>query len=169
MTRFYCLVEEAKEVYLLTLCDLIVDRISLSSGYEIVVEAIEKCWDWIRTKNVEADQLYYYLENLDENDIMTYMQLEENEDNEAVWICIANTLAYIVREAYLYSGEAYIPETIECVDDETVESFWLNFHKIYMDSNVSDKLLDYMVMNYSISSEQQLDLLQIKQFVKESM
>lgn len=56
LTRFYGLLEEAKEVYLLTLCDLIVNRITLSSGYEIVVKAIEKCWDWVRTKNVDADQ-----------------------------------------------------------------------------------------------------------------
>ncbi len=154
---------------MLTLCDLIVDRLSLSSGYKIVVETIEKCWDWIRSKNVDADQLYYYLENLDENDIMTYMQLEANEDNEAVWICIANTLAYITRDAYLYSDDTYMPETIECVDDETVENFLLNFHEIYRDSDVSDRLLDYMVMNYSVSNEQQIDLLQIKQFVKNNM
>ncbi len=31
------------------------------------------------------------------------------------------------------------------------------------------RLLDYMVMNYSVSNEQQIDLLQIKQFIKDNM
>lgn len=169
MTRFDSLIEDAKVAYLLALCDLIVDRISCSEGYEVVVEALEKCWEWIQSKNVAADQLYFYLENLDENDIMTYMQLEKSEDNEAVWICIANTLAYTIRDAYQYAEETYMPETIECVDDETLEGFWVNFHKISIGSNVSDKLLDYMVMNYSHKNTQQhVDVLQIKQFVKDN-
>lgn len=70
MTRFDSLIEDAKVVYLLALCDLIVDRISCSVGYEVVVEALEKCWEWIQSKNVDADQLYFYLENVDEKDIM---------------------------------------------------------------------------------------------------
>lgn len=170
MTRFDSLIEDAKVVYLLALCDLIVDRISCSAGYEVVVEALEECWEWIQSKNVDADQLYFYLENLDEKDIMTYMQLEKSEDNEAVWICIANALAYTIRNAYQYAEKRYIPETIECVDDKTIESFWLNFHKIFIGSNVSDKLLDYMVMNYSvINNQQHVDALIIKQFVKDNM
>ena len=170
MIRFDSLIEEAKEVYLLVLCDLIIDRISCSDGYEVAVEALEKCWEWIQSKNVEADQLYFYLENLDEKDIMTYMQLEEVESNEAVWICIANTLAYVIRAAYEHAEETYMPETIECVDDETIESFWLNFHKVFIGSNVGDKLLDYMVMNYSnMNKQQSVDVLLIRQFVKDNM
>ena len=64
------------------------------SYLEIVV--LEQCWEWIQSKNVDADQLYFYLEDLDEKDIMTYMQVEKSEDNEAVWICIVNTLAYTI-------------------------------------------------------------------------
>lgn len=63
-----------------------------------------------------------------------------------------------------------IPQTIECVGAETIESFFLNFHKVFSDSNVSDKLLDYMVMNYSnMNSQQSVDMLLIKQFVRENM
>lgn len=170
MTTFDSLIEDAKAVYLLVLCDLIVDRISCSVGYDVVVEALEKCWEWIQSKNVDADQLYFYLENLDEKDVMTYMQLEKSKNNEAVWICIANTLAYIIRAAYQYAEETYMPETIECVNDETIESFWLNLRKIHISSNVGDKLLDYMVMNYSlINNQQHIDVLQIKQFVKDNI
>ena len=170
MDRFNSLIEEAKEVYLLVLCDLIADRISCSVGYEVAVEALEKCWEWVQSKNVEADQLYFYLETIDEKDIMTYMLLEKNENNEAVWLCIANALAYIIWTAYQYDGETYMPETIECIDEETIESFWLNFNKTFVGSNISDKLLDYMVKNYSDKKHpQSVDILLIRQFVKDNM
>ena len=166
MIRFNSLSEEAKEIYLLALCDLIVDRILCSDGYEVVIEALQKCWEWIQSKSIDADQLYFYLENLDEKDIMTYMQLDKNENNKAVWMCIANTLAYIIRAAYQYAEETYMPEAIECVDNETIESFHLNFHKLFIDNDVSDRLLDYMVMNDS--KQKSVDILFIKQFVKDN-
>lgn len=58
MLGFNSLSEEAKEIYLLALCDLIVDRILCSDGYGLVVEALQKCWEWIQSKSVDADQLY---------------------------------------------------------------------------------------------------------------
>ena len=61
-----------------------------------------------------------------------------------------------------------MPETIECVDDKTIDSFLINFNKVCLDNNVSDKLLDYLVDNYSLENNQkQLDVLKIKQLVKE--
>lgn len=120
MIKFSSLIEKAKEVYLLVLCDLIICKISESQGYELTVEALKKCWNWVQFKSVTADQLYYYLENLNENDIMTYSLLENNANNEAVWICISNTLAYIIRAAYRYAREKYIPQTIECVGAENM-------------------------------------------------
>ena len=75
MTRLHNITQVAKSVYLLILCDLVVDRLSDSEGYEIVIEALGKCQEWVQIKNIEADQLYFYLENIDENDIMTYMQM----------------------------------------------------------------------------------------------
>lgn len=37
-----------------------------------------------------------------------------------VWICISNTLAYIIRAAYRYARKKYIPQTIECVGAENM-------------------------------------------------
>ena len=168
MTKLNNLTELAKSVYLLALCDLVVDKLFDSEGYEIAIEALGKCEEWVQTKNVEADQLYFYLENIDENDIMSYMQMEREENKEAAWICVANTLAYIVRTAYDYEEAVYMPETIECVDDKSIESFLMNFYKVSFDENVSDKLLDYLVDNYSLENNgEQLDVLKIKQLVKE--
>ena len=162
MITFNVMTEEVRQIYLLSLCELIVNKISKCNGYDIVEKALEQCWEWITSKGVEADELYYYLENLDERDVMTYMQFDTNLDNEPVWICVANALAYIIRDAYHYEGRVYLPETIECVDDETVESFFDNFSKVSMDRTVVDKLLDYIENN-----PQSVDILKIKQFVRD--
>ena len=133
-----------KEIILLTLCKILMKKIEKCEGYEIVIEAIEKCWEWVESKNVAADTLYFYLENLDEKDIMTYMQIDKSEDNEPVWMCIANALAYIIRTAYQFEGQVYMPETIECVDDETIESFFVNLSKVFSDSSWVDIGLAYI-------------------------
>lgn len=98
----------------------------------------------MRYKNVEASELYYYLENMDEIDVMTYLQFADNTEDERVWICIANALAYIVWEAYQYEKRDYLPQTIECVDYETIDNFIINFNKIYLNSDVPNKLLNYL-------------------------
>ncbi len=74
MNQFNNLSVAAKVVYLLSLSDLIISNISSSEGYEVAIESLEKCWDWVNNKNIKAYNLYLYLENMDETDAMTYMQ-----------------------------------------------------------------------------------------------
>ncbi|MCZ8493860.1 Imm6 family immunity protein [Priestia megaterium] len=131
MNRFNNLSEDAKVVYLLSLSNLIINKVSESEGFEVAVESLEKAWEWLKLKDLDADSLYVYLENIDETDIMTYMQLEDDKDNEKVWICIGNALAYTIWEAYQYEKEKYLPQTIESVDYQTIESFITNFEKVY--------------------------------------
>jgi hypothetical protein len=52
MNRFNNLSENAKIVYLLSLSDLIIDKISKSEGFEVAVESLEKAWQWLRLKNL---------------------------------------------------------------------------------------------------------------------
>ncbi|OMF94229.1 Imm6 family immunity protein [Paenibacillus sp. FSL R7-0337] len=144
MNRFDNLNVDAKVFYLLSLSELVINKISKSEGYEVAVESMEKCWEWVEFKNVEAHQLYLYLENMDETDVMTYMQLEDDIDRERVWICIANALAYTIRVAYQYEKEKILPQTIESVDYGTVESFVKNFSQVYPSTWLAEKLLDYL-------------------------
>lgn len=145
--------------------ELIIDRISQSEGYEIAVQSLEKGWEWVQFKNIKANSLYMYLENIDETDIMTYMQLEDDSERERVWICIGNALAYTAWEAYQYEKEKYLPQTIESVDDETIESFITNFKKVYANSNLADTLLHYLEINYPKDTDKQVDINSIKTFI----
>lgn len=169
MNRFNNLSEDAKVVYLLSLSDLIIDKISKYEGFEVAVESLEKAWEWLKFNNIDASNLYLYLENMDETDIMTYMQLDNDEDNEKVWICIGNALAYTIWEAYQYEQDKYLPQTIESVDYETVESFITNFEKVYENNSLSDRLLHFLEENYPKDTDKKVDLTSVKIFIDESI
>lgn len=168
MGKFENLNVDAKIVYLLSLSEVIIDNISGLEGYEVAVEALEKCWEWVRYKNVEASELYHCLENMDEIDVMTYLQIADDIEDERVWMCIANALAYTVWEAYQYEKQKYLPQTIECVDYETIDSFIMNFNQIYINCDVVNKLLDYLEINYPINTDKQIDICTIRKFINDS-
>ena len=84
------------------------------------------------------DLLYSRLENVDEKDILTFMELDK-ETNPLVWSCIANYLALICYYSYHQSGEKYLPQTIESVDEETIEAYVSSYQQLIAENN---KLLD---------------------------
>ena len=84
------------------------------------------------------DLLYSRLENVDEKDILTFMELDK-ETNPLVWSCIANYLALICYYSYQQSGEKYLPQTIESVDEETIEAYVSSYQQLLAENN---KLLD---------------------------
>lgn len=169
MNKFHNLCANAKVVYLLSLTDLIIDDISKSDGYKVAVESLEKCWEWVKFKNIEAYKLYLYLENMDETDVMTYMQFEDDVNRERVWICIGNALAYTIWEAYQYEKEKFLPQTIESVDYETIESFITNFNQVYVNNSLADKLLNYLEINYPKGTDKQVDINIIKVFIHDNI
>lgn len=121
MNRFKYLSVDAKIVFLVSLSELVIDHISASKGYGLAVESMEKCWEWVRIKGIKANDLYHYLENTDEADVMTYMKREDDINRKSVWKCVADALAYTVSEAYQYEKQKDIPEIVKCVGHETAE------------------------------------------------
>ena len=81
-----------------------------------------------------AELLYSRLDNVDEKDILTFMELDK-ETNPLVWSCIANYLALICYYSYQDSGEKYLPQTIESVDEETLEAYVSSYQQLIADNN----------------------------------
>lgn len=50
--------------------------------------------------------------------------------NPAIWSCIANFLALVSYYSYEATGEKYFPETIESVDEETLEDYFGDYKKL---------------------------------------
>ncbi|WP_338780317.1 Imm6 family immunity protein [Metabacillus sp. FJAT-52054] len=169
MNQFENLSVDAKVVYLLSLSELIIGKISQSKGYGLVVESLERGWQWVKYRNIEASSLYLYLENMDDASIMTYMQFENDNQREKVWICYGNALAYIIWEAYQYEEEKYLPQTIESVDFETVESFVTNFNEVFENKSLPVKLLHFLEENYPKGTSKHVDRNLIKTFINGCM
>ena len=98
--------------------------------------------DFLKLANQSLDQdskicpdlLYSRLENVDEKDILTFVELDK-ETNPLVWSCIANYLALICYYSYQQSGEMYLPQTIESVDEETLEAYVSSYQQLLADNN----------------------------------
>ena len=80
------------------------------------------------------DILYSRLENVDEKDILTFMELDK-ETNPLVWSCIANYFVLVCNHSYQHSGEKYLPQTIESVDEETIEAYVLSYQQLLGKNN----------------------------------
>ena len=80
------------------------------------------------------DLLYSRLENMDEKDILTFMELD-NETNPLVWSCIANYFVLVCYHSYQHSGEKYLPQTIESVDVETLEAYVSSYRQLLAENN----------------------------------
>ena len=80
------------------------------------------------------DLLYSRLENMDEKDILTFMELD-NETNPLVWSCIANCFVLVCYHSYQHSGEKYLPQTIESVDVETLEAYVSSYRQLLAENN----------------------------------
>ena len=103
------------------------------------------------------DLLYSRLENMDEKDILTFMNLDK-ETNPLVWSCIANYFVLVCYHSYQYSGEKYLPQIIESVDEETLEAYVSSYQQLLAGNNqLVDQLLapeleqvlnDPLVANY---------------------
>ena len=112
---------------------------------EFVHETLDiagRCID--RISESDPDFLYARLENLDEEDILTYSELDKSTD-PAVWRCIDAFLALVVYQSYKAVGQRYLPQTIECVDEDTLEDYFIHYKQLvkrYSDIARRTKLLE---------------------------
>ena len=75
------------------------------------------------------DILYNRLENMDEQDILTFQELDK-KTNPLVWNCIANFFVLVCHYSYIASEEIYLPQTIECVDEDILEALSSSYKQI---------------------------------------
>lgn len=99
------------------------------------------------------DILYSRLENVDEKDILIFMELDKETD-PLVWSCIANYFVLVCYHSYQHSGEKYIPQTIESVDEDTIEAYVSSYQQLLAD-------------NYQLVD--QVSTLDLEQFLKDPL
>ena len=136
----------------------LVDLISYIEYKDFVMDSLKLANQSLdQDSKICPDILYSRLENVDEKDILTFMELDK-EANPLVWSCIANYFVLVYYHSYQHSGEKYLPQTIESVDEETIEDYVLSYQQLLAGNNqLVDQLLapeleqvlnDPLVANY---------------------
>ena len=117
----------------------LVDLISHKEYKDFALDSLKLANQLLDKDNkICPDLLYSRLENVDEKDILTFMELDK-ETNPLVWSCIANYFVLVCYHSYQHSGEKYPPQTIESVDQETIEAYVSSYQQLIAENN---KLLD---------------------------
>ena len=144
---------------MLSLVDLIIGNIAVSKGFDTAADSVNKCNEWFLHKTIEADDLYEYLENLDETGVLSFAALERDTMRRNIWMCIGNALVYTIWMAYNYEGREYLPETIESVDDDTINQFAECFSQVYPNG---DLLIQKLTRQFSSYSDTSISLSEVK-------
>lgn len=136
----------------------LVDLISHIEYKDFVLDSLKLANQSLdKDSKICPDILYSRLENVDEKDILTFMELDK-ETNPLVWSCMANYFVLVCNHSYQHSGEKYLPQTIESVDEETIEAYVSSYQQLIADNNqlvaqllaldLEQVLTDPLVANY---------------------
>lgn len=78
--------------------------------------------------DLDPDDLYERFENLDEEDLSTYADLD-GETPESVWQAILTHVTLCCFYLYRERGIDYLPQTIESIDKGTIEDYFSYYGK----------------------------------------
>lgn len=132
----------------------LVDLISHIEYKDFVLDSLKLANQSLdKNSKICPDILYSRLENVDEKDILTFMELDKETD-PLVWSCIANYFVLVCCHSYQHSGEKYLPQTIESVDEDTIEAYVSSYQQLLADNN---QLVD------------QVSTLDLEQFLKDPL
>ena len=136
----------------------LVDLISHIEYKDFVMDSLKLANQSLdQDSKIFPDILYSRLENMDEKDILTFMELDK-ETNPLVWSCIANYFVLVCYHLYQHFGDKYLPQTIESVDVETIEAYVSSYRQLLAENNqlvqqlsaldVEQVLKDPLIDNY---------------------
>ena len=167
MEKFTLINRSAKMAFYLLLSDIIIEMLNDSDKYIVTKEYLNLCWQWINEKNVEADELYSYLESEKELCVLNFMSSETNVQRIKAWSCLCYVVGHIALEAYKFEGAKFVPQTLECPEDEIIEDFLENFKQLYQNSDLADRLLEYLAEHYPASNDNEVDIESLRRLVNE--
>jgi len=118
-----CITVRARASFFLALAEKLFEGIdNEDEGYAQAREALENCWSWLEGKEVTADELYKYLENVDDTGLMVFAyEVKDDPGKISIWNTVITSLMYIIWQAYRLEGAEYVPQTIEAVDETIID------------------------------------------------
>lgn len=117
---------DGKVAYYLTLVEKNLYNIRHYPWYPLVRETINMCWEWVEEKKYDGYALYERIDDEETGLFAVHMNevdagLDDPKD-ELVFFCVMDAVAYTVWQAYQYEEKDYVPQAIEVINDEFIES-----------------------------------------------
>ena len=134
-----------KVVLLAYIGEIIVNKINKKAEkYIRVREAMNFCWKWIEDQSAEIWDIYDFLDNEDEDDLVNYyLTVSENEKKEyGVILGVVSFISYNI----MIDNQEPIPQFLGGIDEEYYnqiieEAIQLNI--IDSSGNLENKIIDY--------------------------
>jgi hypothetical protein len=131
---------------------------SRDPGFPHAREALDMAWQWVAGEQIAADDLYLKLENEDGSGLMRFGYEARNEPSRsAVWNTLITAIMYVIWQAYRADGAAYVPQTIESVDETIIADLHRHAeHTGRFDQQQARRILDYLQANFTTSTSDEL-------------
>lgn len=85
--------------------------------YPKIREALNFCWKWIESKQVDEEKIYELLDDEDEDDLVGYMLYANNERDKKEYVVILGILSYVSHHI-LTNNKSPIPQFLSGTDDK---------------------------------------------------
>ena len=95
-------------------------------GYHIGEKALEDCWKWLSGKELSADDLCNYIDSEDYIDVAEFANKEKDEQKQYGWYSVLDAVSYTAYQAYKRENKKFVPQVLEIIDDETLNTLWGN-------------------------------------------
>ncbi|WP_368004323.1 Imm6 family immunity protein [Bacillus sp. FSL K6-2869] len=95
-------------------------------GYHIGEKALEDCWKWLSGKELSSDDLCNYIDSEDYMDVAEFANKEKDEQKQYGWYSVLDAVSYTAYQAYKRENKKFVPQVLEIIDDETLNTLWEN-------------------------------------------
>ncbi len=85
--------------------------------YPKVRDSLDFCWKWIENKQADEEQIYEFLDDEDENDLVGYMIYANNVEDKKLYGVILGVVSYISHNV-LETNKLPIPQFLSATDDK---------------------------------------------------
>lgn len=85
--------------------------------YPKIRGAIDFCWKWIESKQVDEERIYEFLDDEDEDDLVGYMLYANNEKDKKEYAVILGVVSYVSLNI-LINNKSPIPQFLLGTDDK---------------------------------------------------
>jgi len=117
--------EKCQAVFYVGLSQQLLPILEKSTNYGYASTAIDLCWQWIEQQNVDAQALFSLYHDEDDHGVESVMEMVYEPTKWNAWGCISGALLYTASCAYIHEKKP-LPETLEDMDSDEVQSFFIN-------------------------------------------